>query len=138
MSMTRRCLPAVVALLLVLMASPSAVRAQAGAANGTWIAQGSDAGKPAVTQLTLELTQRADSVMGQLVRSRTNGPSDASLPVWGVIRQDSLFLSVGKGMPVVAAQLKGNLLLGRMAAGGRAVPSMTSLASAPRVRFIRQ
>lgn len=127
-----------IAFLAVIAMLPAIAGAQSGPASGTWMVPGSEAGRwNNGNALILELTQLADSVQGQLLRSSANGPAASSLPVWGVVRQDSIFLADANGVAIVAAQLKGNLMIGRMGPRGfRTGPN--ALADAPRVRFVRR
>ncbi|MFN8573041.1 MAG: hypothetical protein U0132_13410 [Gemmatimonadaceae bacterium] len=95
-----------------------------------------------LVSVVLELSAQADSVSGLL---RVESPTDAappSVPVWGVVRADSLFLTDSRHVPLVAARVEERRLVGRMAGTpgrlNRGVPNLTTLADSRPVTFERQ
>lgn len=115
-------------------------RAQAATpASGTWTIQEPPSRWSKSGVLTLELTQVGDSVMGQLTYSGVNAPADRGRPLWGAVEKDSLYLADANGAIVVAAQLSGNRMIGRMHGGwSRTVATQKSIQYGQRVRFLRQ
>ena len=127
-------------LALTLAAPATTVHAQAGGpANGTWTLQEAPRTRFGSGVLTLELRQVGDSVMGQITYSGVDAAPDKGRPVWGAVENDSLYLADANGAIVVAAQLSGNRMIGRMHSGwSRTVPNQKSIQYGARVRFLRQ
>lgn len=136
-------------LALSMVAAPVVATAQASepttgteAIAGTWLARNFRTPMGQLVTVVLELSAQADSISGLLRVETPNGGAAPSVPVWGVVRADSVFLTDSKHAPLVAARVEERRLVGRMAGTqgrlNRGVPNLTTLADSRPVTFERQ
>lgn len=137
------------ALAVLLLATPRAACAQASDAptgtssvSGTWVARNYRNPMGQLVTVVLDLTAHVDSVSGLLRMESTTGSADASVPVWGVVRADSLLLTDSQPVPLVAVRVTERRLIGRIAGTqghrARGVPDFRKLADSRPVTFERQ
>lgn len=136
-------------LALLTLSAPLAATAQATvpptgaeALSGTWLARNFRPPRGEPVTVLLDLSTDAGSISGLLRFESLTGSAAPSVPVWGVVRADSLFLADADRVPRVAVRIAERRLIGRMAGThgrlNRGVPNLTTLTDARPVTFERQ
>jgi len=143
-----RCDAACLALLVLSVPLPATAQATgpptgSEAVSGTWLARNFRNPRGQLVTVVLDLTAHEGSISGLLrVEFPTGSSAAPSVPVWGVVRAESLFLADSERVPLVAVRVEERRLIGRMAGAqgrlNRGVPNLTKLADSRPMTFERQ